>query len=97
MREPSVGVVIKNVTKHYGEITAVDDVSLEVEAGSFVSLLVPSGCGKTTLLRLIGGFEPPDSGTIFICGLDVTQKPPQARPPAMVFHNYALFPPLTGR
>ena len=91
----SVGVRIDGVSKHYGEITAVDGVSLEVEAGSFVSLLGPSGCGKTTLLRLVGGFEQPDGGTIFIGGVDVTNKPPQARPTAMVFQSYALFPTMT--
>ena len=95
MRDLSVGVVVENVSKHYGEITAVDGVSLDAEAGSFVSLLGPSGCGKTTLLRLIGGFEQPDAGTISIGGVDVTKKPPQARPTAMVFQSYALFPTMT--
>ncbi len=91
----SAGIVVENVAKHYGKILAVDGVSLEVEAGSFVSLLGPSGCGKTTLLRLIGGFEQPDSGRISIGGSDVTTKPPQARPTAMVFQSYALFPTMT--
>ena len=92
---PSEGVQIDGVTKRYGDVTAVDGVSLEVAAGAFVSLLGPSGCGKTTLLRLVGGFETPDSGTVRIGGADVTRRPPQKRPTAMVFQSYALFPTMT--
>ena len=91
----SVSVRVDAVSKHYGRVAAVDGVSLEIQAGSFVSLLGPSGCGKTTLLRLIGGFEQPDDGIISIGGVDVTKKPPQARPTAMVFQSYALFPTMT--
>lgn len=91
----SAGIVIDNVSKRFGDVVAVDRVSLNVEAGSFVSLLGPSGCGKTTLLRLIGGFEQVDSGGISIGGVDVTKKSPQARPTAMVFQSYALFPTMT--
>jgi ABC-type Fe3+/spermidine/putrescine transport system ATPase subunit len=89
------GVVLKQVSKRFGEIVAVDDVSLAVERGQFVSLLGPSGCGKTTLLRLVGGFEEPDAGRIFIAGRDVTTVPPRERPSVMVFQSYALFPSMT--
>ncbi len=95
MADQSAGVFVENVAKRYGKISAVDGVSLEIQPGAFVSLLGPSGCGKTTLLRLIGGFEQPDSGTISIAGVNVTKKPPQARPTAMVFQSYALFPTMT--
>jgi ABC-type Fe3+/spermidine/putrescine transport system ATPase subunit len=86
---------LEGVTKRYGAVEAVRGVTLEVAAGSFFSLLGPSGCGKTTLLRLIGGFETPDGGTIRIGEADVTRRPPQARPTAMVFQSYALFPTMT--
>ena len=95
LRSASEGVRVAAVTKRFGVVTAVDDVSLDVPPGAFVSLLGPSGCGKTTLLRLIGGFETPDAGTIHIGELDVTRRPPQARPTAMVFQSYALFPTMT--
>ncbi|MDX1419703.1 MAG: ABC transporter ATP-binding protein [Rubricoccaceae bacterium] len=83
------------MTKRYGGVVAVDAVSLDVPPGAFVSLLGPSGCGKTTLLRLVGGFEAPDAGRVLIGGDDVTGRPPQARPTAMVFQSYALFPTMT--
>src|ERR1700730_7904731 len=85
---------IAGVSKHFGTITAVDDVSLSVERGAFYALLGPSGCGKTTLLRVIAGFETPDSGRIVIDGVDVTGLPPYARPVNMMFQSYALFPHL---
>ena len=93
-RQPA-GIEITDAVKRYDDVTAVAGVSLDVPAGSFVSLLGPSGCGKTTLLRLVGGFETPDSGTICIGGIDVTRLPPQRRPTAMVFQSYALFPTMT--
>jgi spermidine/putrescine transport system ATP-binding protein len=86
-----------HVTKRYGAITAVDNVSFSVEKGNFFSILGPSGCGKTTLLRLVAGFETPDSGKIFLDGQDVTMLPPNRRPVNTVFQNYALFPHLTVR
>src|SRR5690606_21359691 len=89
------GVHLDRVVKRYGAVTAVDGVSLAVEPGAFVSLLGPSGCGKTTLLRLVGGFETADAGTVRIGGRDVTRLAPQARPTAMVFQSYALFPTMT--
>jgi ABC-type Fe3+/spermidine/putrescine transport system ATPase subunit len=92
---PEAGVILDRVVKRYGTVAAVDGVSLEVPPGAFVSLLGPSGCGKTTLLRLVGGFETPDAGTVRIGEADVTRRPPQARPTAMVFQSYALFPTMT--
>ena len=83
---------IAGASKRFGAITAVDDVSLSVERGAFFALLGPSGCGKTTLLRMIAGFETPDSGRIVIDGIDVTGLPPYARPVNMMFQSYALFP-----
>jgi ABC-type Fe3+/spermidine/putrescine transport system ATPase subunit len=90
-----VGVRVERAVKRYGAVTAVDGVSIDVPPGAFVSLLGPSGCGKTTLLRLVGGFERPDAGSIHIGGEEVTRRPPQARPTAMVFQSYALFPTMT--
>src|SRR6202521_2421940 len=81
-------------SKHFGAVAAVDRVSLAVERGEFFALLGPSGCGKTTLLRLIAGFETPDSGQIVIDGADMTAVPPYARPVNMMFQSYALFPHL---
>ncbi|MEL6611064.1 MAG: ABC transporter ATP-binding protein [Bacteroidota bacterium] len=86
---------MQSVTKRYGDLLAVNNVSLDVPAGSLVALLGPSGCGKTTLLRLVGGFETPDAGQITVGGRDVTRLPPQQRPSAMVFQSYALFPTMT--
>ncbi|MGA7265394.1 MAG: ABC transporter ATP-binding protein [Stellaceae bacterium] len=83
---------IAGASKRFGTTAAVDDVSLSVERGAFYALLGPSGCGKTTLLRMIAGFETPDSGRIVIDGIDVTRLPPYARPANMMFQSYALFP-----
>ncbi|MEO6195383.1 MAG: ABC transporter ATP-binding protein [Thermoanaerobaculia bacterium] len=91
--EPSVE--IQDVTKRFGEVTAVDGVSLAIARGEFFALLGPSGCGKTTLLRMIAGFETPSAGTIRIQDRDVTRIPPHRRPVNMVFQQYALFPHLT--
>src|SRR5258708_24469396 len=85
-------VEIAGTSKRFGATTAVDDVSLGVERGAFYALLGPSGCGKTTLLRMIAGFETPDSGRIVIDGVDVTKLPPYTRPVNMMFQSYALFP-----
>jgi len=88
-------VEIQDITKRFGPVTAVDEVSLEIRRGEFFALLGPSGCGKTTLLRLIAGFEEPDAGAIRIEGIDVTPVPPHRRPVNMVFQHYALFPHLS--
>ena len=91
----ATGIEIRDVTKRYGDVRAVDSVSLSVPPGAFVSLLGPSGSGKTTLLRLVGGFEAPDAGEVAIGERDVTTLPPQRRPTATVFQSYALFPSMT--
>ncbi|MCH5165908.1 MAG: ABC transporter ATP-binding protein [Clostridiales bacterium] len=87
-------IEIKNVTKVFDGITAVDNVNLAVRRGEFVTLLGPSGCGKTTLLRMIAGFELPTSGTILLEKQNVTTMPPHVRPINTVFQKYALFPHL---
>ena len=91
---PEVDVRLDGVTKRFGEVTAVDDLSLDIERGSFFALLGPSGCGKTTTLRMIGGFEAATQGSIWLRGLDVTDLPPFKRDVNTVFQNYALFPHL---
>jgi spermidine/putrescine transport system ATP-binding protein len=88
-------VRLENVTKRFDDVTAVDDLSLEIEHGSFFALLGPSGCGKTTTLRMIGGFEEPTEGTIYLGDEPVTGKPPYKRDVNTVFQSYALFPHLT--
>ena len=88
-------LVFDHVTKKFGALTAVDDVSLTIKRGEFFSLLGPSGCGKTTLLRMLGGFEKPDSGRIYLEGRDITDLPPNQRRIHTVFQNYALFPTMT--
>ncbi len=85
------------VLKRYDSIVAVDNTSFIVPGGSFFSILGPSGCGKTTLLRLVAGFEKPDSGRILIDGIDITHLAPNKRPVNTVFQNYALFPNMTVR
>src|SRR5471032_2771046 len=82
----------ENVTKRFGKMVAVDDVSLSIEEGEFFALLGPSGCGKTTLLRMLAGFETPTEGRILIDGEDVSRTPPNRRPVNMVFQSYAVFP-----
>ena len=86
---------IQDVTRRFGDFTAVDGVSLAIEAGEFFTLLGPSGCGKTTLLRMIAGFDVPDGGRILLNGEDLASRPPEARPVRTVFQNYALFPHMT--
>jgi spermidine/putrescine transport system ATP-binding protein len=86
---------VRHVTKRFGAIVAVDDVSLDLPAGCFFSLLGPSGCGKTTLLRMIAGLEDPDEGAILGDGQEMTRRPPERRPFNIVFQRYALFPHFT--
>src|SRR5574344_2599566 len=88
-------LVFDHVTKRFGALTAVDGVSIVVKKGEFFSLLGPSGCGKTTLLRMLGGFERPDSGRIYLDGRDITDAPPNVRRVHTVFQHYALFPTMT--
>jgi spermidine/putrescine ABC transporter ATP-binding subunit len=85
---------LSQVRKSFGGAPVVDAIDLDIEAGEFFALLGPSGCGKTTLLRMIGGFETPDSGTICIDGAVMNHVPPHQRPTNMVFQNYAIFPHL---
>ncbi len=86
---------IQDVSRRFGDFTAVDGVSLAIEAGEFFTLLGPSGCGKTTLLRMIAGFDRPDGGSIRLNGEDLVDRPPEARPVRTVFQSYALFPHMT--
>ena len=88
-------VRIENVTKRFGDFVAVDNVSLSVLKGEIFCLLGGSGCGKTTLLRMLAGFEAPSSGKIFIDGQDMADIPPYERPVNMMFQTYALFPHMT--
>ncbi|MES2597938.1 MAG: ABC transporter ATP-binding protein [Verrucomicrobiota bacterium] len=88
-------LVIDQVSKSFGALRAVDAVSLHIHRGEVFSLLGPSGCGKTTLLRMLGGFERPDSGRLWLDGKDITDLPPDKRPVNTVFQNYALFPHLS--
>lgn len=88
-------VEIDRVTKKFGDFTAVDDVSLSIYQGEFFALLGGSGCGKTTLLRMLAGFERPTVGRLLIDGVDVTDMPPYERPVNMMFQSYALFPHMS--
>jgi len=86
-----------NIHKSFGTMRAVDGVSLGIGKGEVFSLLGPSGCGKTTLLRMVAGFDQPDSGRVLLDGQDITALPPNERPVNTVFQNYALFPHLSVR
>lgn len=92
-KEPFVR--IENVTKKFGNFTAIDNISLNIFEREFYALLGPSGCGKTTLLRMLAGFEVPTSGRIIIDGEDMSKVPPHKRPVNMMFQSYALFPHMT--
>lgn len=87
---------IENIRKTFGDLVALDDISLTVGEGEFVTLLGPSGCGKTTLLRIIAGLEQQNSGKIFQAGRDISRLPPRQRDFGIVFQSYALFPNLTA-
>ncbi|MEQ1552197.1 ABC transporter ATP-binding protein [Sphingorhabdus sp.] len=95
MTDPQPIIQIRNVSKRFGKVTAVDNVNLDIMAGEFFVLLGPSGCGKTTLLRMIAGFEMPTEGQIIIDGVDVSDVPPNKRPVNMVFQSYAVFPHMS--
>ena len=88
-------VSLRHISKRFGHVEAVRDLSLVVNDGEFVVLFGPSGAGKTTTLRLIPGLERPDTGTVFIDGRDVTRDPPGTRDIAFVFQQYSLYPHLT--
>jgi putative spermidine/putrescine transport system ATP-binding protein len=92
---PQADVVLSGIRKTYGDVVAVDSVDLEIARGEFFTMLGPSGSGKTTTLRIIAGFERPDSGRVELNGVDVTQRPPYDRDVNTVFQDYALFPHMT--
>ena len=87
---------LDNLTKLFGQNTAVDHINLAVEQGEFLTLLGPSGCGKTTILRMVAGFEIPSEGNILLDEEDITQRAASKRPMGMVFQSYALFPHMTA-
>jgi spermidine/putrescine transport system ATP-binding protein len=95
LRAAAGSVELVGVTKRFGSMTAVDDLTLHARAGEFLSLLGPSGCGKTTTLRMLAGFEHPDAGIIKVSGREMTRVPPYRRPINTVFQHYALFPHMT--
>lgn len=95
LRAEAAGVSLRSVTKRYGNVTAIKDISLDIPAGSYCCLLGPSGCGKTTALRVIAGHEEATEGEVLIGAAPVTHLPPAKRNTAMMFQNYALFPHKT--
>ena len=86
---------VRRLTRRFGSLVAVDDLSFSVDAGEFFTLLGPSGCGKTVLLRMIAGFDAPDEGAVLLEGRDLAGTPPERRPVHTVFQSYALFPHMT--
>ncbi len=97
MTQNDAYISIRNVNKFFGSFQAIDDVSIDIHQGEFFSLLGSSGCGKTTLLRMLAGFESPTSGEIYIDGQPMSDVPPHQRPVNMVFQSYAIFPHLNVR
>ncbi len=95
MTEPTLAVRLKHVSRHFAEVKALDDISLDILDGEFFSMLGPSGSGKTTCLRLIAGFDVPTAGSIELHGKEVGNLPPYEREVNTVFQDYALFPHLT--
>ena len=90
-----IAVETRDLSKHYGDVVALDGVDVAIRAGEYFVLLGPSGGGKTTLLRTIGGFHRPTAGQVLLHGRDVSDLPPDRRPTSMVFQSYALFPHMT--
>ncbi|MDQ2094402.1 ABC transporter ATP-binding protein [Rhodalgimonas zhirmunskyi] len=88
-------IEFRNVTKRFGDFTAIDDLSLDIYAREFFALLGPSGCGKTTMMRMLAGFEAPTEGSILLSGHDIAPVPPNKRAVNMMFQSYALFPHLS--
>ena len=97
MTTESPAIEVKDLTRKFGDVVALDHISLSIRKGEFFSLLGPSGCGKTTLLRLVAGLDVPNEGAIFIDGIDMHEIPAHKRPVNTVFQSYALFPHLTVR
>jgi putrescine transport system ATP-binding protein len=91
----SAFIEVRKLSKQFGDFIAVDGVNLEIERGELFAILGGSGCGKTTLLRMLAGFETPTSGQIFLDGVDITHQPPYERPVNMMFQSYAVFPHMT--
>ncbi|MEM1053559.1 MAG: ABC transporter ATP-binding protein, partial [Pseudomonadota bacterium] len=94
-KKAALPISVSSVTKTYGPVQALDDVSLEVKSGEFLTLLGPSGSGKTTLLMVLAGFTRPDRGSLKFGDTEMIRKPPHLRDLGMVFQNYALFPHMT--
>ncbi|MEJ2026457.1 MAG: ATP-binding cassette domain-containing protein, partial [Limibacillus sp.] len=92
MEDRKTIISIEKVTKRFGSVVAVDEVSIDIKEGEFFALLGPSGCGKTTLLRMLAGFEIPTTGEVRIDGQDMSNVQPNRRPVNMVFQSYAVFP-----
>ncbi len=92
---PAPLVGIDRVSRRFGDVVALDDVTLDIRQGEFFALLGPSGCGKTTLLRILAGFESPDTGSVTLDGADLLGRPPHRRPVNLMFQSYALFPHMT--
>ncbi|WP_248960549.1 ABC transporter ATP-binding protein [Sphaerisporangium perillae] len=92
---PQTLVGIEGVSRRFGDVVALDDVSLDIRQGEFFALLGPSGCGKTTLLRILAGFESPDAGTVTLDGADLLSRPAHRRPVNLMFQSYALFPHMS--
>ncbi|MCP4820824.1 MAG: ATP-binding cassette domain-containing protein, partial [Shimia sp.] len=88
-------IQFKNVTKRFGDFTAIDDLTVDIFEKEFFALLGPSGCGKTTMMRMLAGFETPSEGTILLAGQDMAPVPPNQRAVNMMFQSYALFPHLS--
>lgn len=86
---------LENISKSFGDVLAVRDITINIKKGELISFIGPSGCGKTTLLKIIGGFEQQDTGTVVLDGANIDHLPPEKRVTGMVFQNYALFPHMT--
>ena len=95
MASRSADLKVEGLVKRFGEVVALDGVSLDIASGELLTILGPSGSGKTTLLKVVAGFERPDAGTVTVDGVEITAMPPAKRDIGMVFQNYALFPHLT--
>lgn len=95
MNDQTPLVRIEGMSKHFGETVALENLTLDIAQGEFVTFLGPSGCGKSTTLRILGGFERPTTGRVILDGEDVTNQPPEKRHVNMVFQDYALFPHMT--
>ncbi|MGS4946052.1 ABC transporter ATP-binding protein [Meridianimarinicoccus sp. RP-17] len=95
MTDPTPLVRIDGLSKHFGDTVALENLTLDIPQGQFVTFLGPSGCGKSTTLRILGGFERPTTGRVLLDGEDVTNQPPEKRQVNMVFQDYALFPHMT--